>query len=430
MNLPVFQSGADLCEVIDMVTGNPMKKLPWLRTRFSRRSFFRRTGLTAIAGLGGCGTKTPLQTGRIPIPTYESIGIEPVINCKGTHTILSGSIMLPEVKTAMDEASRHYVHMDELMEHVGARLADLTGAEWGIVTDGAAAALFAGTAACVAGANPERMALLPDTTGMKNEVLVARDQRHVYDRAIWMVGVRMIDVDSPAEMDAAVTGNTAMIAVLGEVLDRSTVKLEDAVAIGRKHGIPVLVDAAAERPDVPNIYIEGGADLVAYSGGKCLRGPQASGLLLGRKDLCRAAFLNVSPHHALGRPMKVAKEEVMGALAAIDLWINGRDHEAEWKEWERILAYIGDEIKGIPSVKTEKMLPHLRSNIAPTLAITWDEAIVGITSGEVRNQLLDGRPRIEMPGHRDGLLIMPYMMESGEEVMVAKRLKEVLNAAV
>lgn len=397
--------------------------------RLSRRDFFKGSLITSLAGLFGWKCAVQSTSSRIAVPTYASIGVKPIINCQGSFTILSGSLELHEVKTAMEEASKHYVHMDELMNAVGKRLAELTGAEWGIVTSGAAAGLCCVTAACVAGSDPEKMALLPDCSKLKNEVLVPPHHRNVYDHAIRMVGVKMIEVDTKEKMEAAVGEQTAMIAVLGDVAGMGSIVLEDMVAIGKKHKIPILVDAAAERPDVPNMYLKAGADVVLYSGGKCLRGPQCSGLALGKKDLLRAAFLNSAPHHAFGRPMKVGKEEIMGLLAAVEMWINGRDHKAEWAEWEKRVNYISDKITAVQTVKTEVIQPG-RSNVSPTLSITWDRSVVKIDPQEVQEKLLAGEPRIQIPLRTDGLSIMPYMMETGEEEPVARRLHEVLSGAV
>jgi L-seryl-tRNA(Ser) seleniumtransferase len=403
---------------------------PVSSARLSRRTFFKSSGFAALAGLLRWPLPRLTEAPRITIPTYQSIGVRPIINCLGTHTNRGGSLMLPEVMQAMAEANKHYVRMDELMEGVGGRLAELTGAQWGIITSGAAAAMFAGTCACVAGADPEKMAILPDTTGMKNEVLVPKGHRHIYDRAIWMVGVKMIEAGSLGEMEAAANDRTAMIAVLGEILDQSEISLEDIIALGKKRGIPVLVDAAAERPDVPDRYIKAGADLVAYSGGKCLRGPQGGGILLGRKDLVQAAFLNISPHHALGRPMKAGKEEIMGTLAAMEMWVHGRDHKAEWQQWERTLDHIRQKIASIRSVVTKINSPTLRSNVAPTLSISWDQKAINITPREASDQLYSGEPAIEMPFEDTGLTIMSYMLEPGDEVQVGRRLAEVLSGAV
>jgi L-seryl-tRNA(Ser) seleniumtransferase len=201
------------------------------------------------------------------------------------------------------------------------------------------------------------------------------------------------------------------------------------VEAGKERGIPVLVDAAAERPDVPNYYLKKGVDVVAYSGGKCLRGPQCSGLALGRKDLLWAAWLNSAPHHALGRSMKVGKEEIMGLLAAVEMWVKHRDHKAEWNQWESWLQRISSEITQVQGVRSEVVTPG-RSNVAPTLSIRWDAQQVKITGPELKQQLNEGSPRIWVPLGREGSIsIQPYMMEPGEDQIVAQRLRELLSAA-
>lgn len=357
-------------------------------------------------------------------PTYESIGVRPLINCRGTYTIISGSVILPEVRQAMVEASKCYVHLDELMEAVGKRLGQLMGAEFGLVTNGCAAALCHVTAACIAGNEIEKMRRLPDTAGMKNEVITQPSHRHIYDHAIRMTGAKMVEVKSVAELEAAVGERTAMIAVFGDAVERGEVKLADLVRVGKQHGVPVLVDAAAERPDVPNVYLQAGVDAVAYSGGKCLRGPQASGLVLGRRELLWTAFMNSAPHHALGRPMKAGKEEIMGLLAAVEMWLK-RDHKAEWKEWERRLQVIAGAVAPFKGVSTSTNQPG-RSNVAPVLLLHWDAKALGLTPEEVQRQLSEGEPRIEVFTHRDGVNFNPYMMEPGEEPKVAQRLGQIL----
>ena len=366
-----------------------------------------------------------LSWGAVSCPTYESIGVRPLINCRGTYTIISGSVILPEVREAMARASQRYVNLDELMDCVGARIAELMDCEWGLVTDGCAAALCQVTAACVAGSDPEKMIRLPDTSGMKNEVIVQTCHRNVYDHAIRMVGVKMIEVDTRDELKAALNDRTAMLFVFGDAEERGQITTKEMAEIGHAHGVPTFVDAAAERPDAPNWYLEQGADAVAYSGGKCLRGPQASGLVLGRKDLLQAAFLNGAPHHALARPMKAGKEEIMGLLAAVEQWV-ARDHKAEWKEWERRLGVITEAVKDIDSVTTGIREPG-RSNVAPVLEINWDAETVGMNGTEVGDQLSAGDPRIELHSNEGGISIMPYMMEDGEDPIVATRIREVLN---
>lgn len=361
-------------------------------------------------------------------PTYSSVDVRPLINCKGTLTMYSGSVMLPEVRQAMMEASGKYVHIEELIDGVGRRIAEIMETEFGLVTNGCAAALCQVTAACVAGTDPDLIARLPNTTGMKNEVITLKTHRHVYDHAIRMVGVALIEVDdAPDSLRAAFSERTAMVALFGDRAGEGVLTVRKVVDISHCYGVPVLVDAAAERPDVPNPYLADGVDAVAYSGGKCLRGPQASGLVLGRRDLLWAAFMNGAPHHSIARPMKAGKEEIMGLLAAVERWVV-RDHDGEWKEWEGYLQTVTAAIAPLPSIRTAVRQPG-RSNVAPVLHIHWRRSAIDIDPEEVVRQLSEGEPRIEMGGG-DGLSIMPYMMEPGEDAQVAARLREILEPRV
>ncbi|MFC1693068.1 aminotransferase class V-fold PLP-dependent enzyme [Candidatus Latescibacterota bacterium] len=323
------------------------------------------------------------------------------------------------------------------------RFAELTGAEWGIVTSGCAAGMFAGTCACVVGTDRDKKARIPDTTGMKNECVVSKAHRTSFDRAIRMVGVKMVEADSVDEMDAAFNKNTAMVFIWGEISGPNhpaggNISFKDIVTLARKHNVPILVDAAAERPDVPNRYIEAGCDLIAYSGGKCLMGPNDTGLLLGRKDLCEAAFQNISPYSGMGRPMKVSKEDIMGLLAAMELWVNARDHDAEWKEWERRLDVISKRITQVQGIHTEVIPPGRLCNYAPSMTITWDQDGIKITPEELRKTLTDGNPRIlieqrkgdEFRSIGDWVSIQPYMMQPGEEIIVGDKLYEVFSEFV
>lgn len=363
-----------------------------------------------------------------PAPTYKSLGVRPIINCRGTYTIISGSRVLPQVAEAMVQASNSYVQIDALMEKVGERLAGLTGAEWGYVTNGCASTLFQVTAACVAGANPEKMARLPETDGMRNEVIMQKGHRNSYDRAILLTGAKIIEVVTEADMLAAISERTAMVAITGDLEEYSTFPIPRMIEISQEHNLPTLVDAAAQRPDRPNRYLEMGADVVAYSGGKCLRGPQASGLVLGRKDILQAAFLNGAPHHGAGRPMKAGKEEIMGLLAAVECWYLGRDHEAEWRMWEEWLETIRASVANLPSITTEIVQPGL-SNHAPNLLIRWDPTVLGHTPANIHRALYENEPFISMHLVDGGLRVMPYMMETGDAEIVAQRLPELLGAA-
>ena len=364
-------------------------------------------------------------TATSPVPTVGRLGVRSLINCMGTYTFISGSRMIPQAAQAMIEATNHYVNMDELMEKVGLRLAEITGAQWGYITSGCAAALAQVSAACIAGADPERMVRLPDAGGMRNEVIIQESHRTGYDLAIRMTGAHMIEVKTRADLNAAIGERTALIAITGDSEEASTIPVAEMIAVARAHDVPCLVDAAAQRPDVPNRYLQMGADVVLYSGGKCLRGPQASGLALGRKDLLQAAFLNGAPHHALGRPMKAGKEEIMGLLAAVEAWLLGRDHDAEWRAWEGYLAQISAAVAGLPSVQTAVQKPGL-ANHAPALTVTWDPQVLNVTPKQIHAELLVGNPPIIMHLQDDGLRVMPYMMEEGDAEVVAPRLRDLL----
>ncbi len=405
---------------------------------WSRRELLESGGLIAGATLAGGASAAARPRVepelRIGKDIYSSIGVKPVINCRGTFTILSGSTSLPEVKRAMEEASRHYVNLDELMEGVGRRLAELTKAEWGIVTAGCSAAETLATCACVAGTSPEKMQRIPDLRGMKNEVVIPRYSRNVYDHGVRMAGVKMVTVDNLEQLEAALNPQTAMIYILACPDDTGPLGLQPISQVARRKGVPVFVDAAAEN-FTPEVHFSRGADLVAYSGGKAIRGPQCAGLLLGRKDLCQAAWLNSAPHHAFGRSLKVGKEEIMGMLAAVEMWYK-RDHAAEWKQWEGWLGTIAGQAGKIQGVTTEIVKPSGLSNNTPQLRIRWDGARLGISGRETFDLLLNRDPRINLAGstgtRRDGLetssvSVVPWMMHPGDDKIVAGRLHEVLS---
>ena len=372
-------------------------------------------------------TGTTATRTRNAAPTYASLGVRPLINCMGTYTVLTGSRALDVSVEAMCRATDHYVLMEDLMDAVGRRLAELTGAEWGYIASGCAAALTEITAACLAGGDPEKMARLPDTTGMADVVIMQRGHRNMYDRAMRLAGARIVEIETLAELEATIGPGTAMLAITGDQSHLGRIPVAEMIAVGRRRGIPVLVDAAAERPDVPNGYLEMGADAVAYSGGKCLRGPQASGLVLGRKALLQAACRNSAPYHGVARPMKAGKEEIMGLLAAVEAWIVGRDHEAEWCAWEGYLERIRASVADLPTMTSAIRQPGI-ANVAPVLYLRWDADALGHSPEGVRRALWEGDPRIGVFATEDGIRVMPYMMETGEDVVVATRLREVLTS--
>lgn len=390
----------------------------------SRRDVFRTGG--AAAGISWLPAAGKTGSGNI----YTRIGVKPFINLTATYTINGGALTFPEVKRAMEEASHHAVNLDELMEKVGGRIASLLGGESAIVTAGCAAALAHSTAACVAGADPEKMQQLPDLTGMKDQVIIPRQSRNPYDHAFRSVGVKMIEIDTREEFVAALSDRTALIVMLGTGEAKGKVPFEEMVQLAHARGIPVIVDAAAELPVTPNPYLSRGADLVAYSGGKFLRGPQCAGLLMGRKDLVRAAWLNSSPHHAFGRSMKVGKEEIMGMLAAIEVWAGRYDLEAEYRTWKGWYAAISEKITSIAGVSA-RVVPPAGASPYPVLDVSWDPGRIALTAGEVGRMLLDGEPRIMSHAQGEGhsFVIRPVAMQPGEEKAVAARLAAIFAGA-
>jgi L-seryl-tRNA(Ser) seleniumtransferase len=384
----------------------------------------------AAAGLTAQGSMAAAPAGGGGPEVYTRIGVEPFINCTATYTINGGSATLPEVIATIEQASHYHVNFDELMEKVGDRLAELLQVEWGIVTAGAAAALTHATAGCLAGADPEKMQRLPNLDGLKNEVIMPKESRNPYDHALRTLGVKIVEVNSPAELEAAISPRTAMIEVLGNHFGGAKLDLKDVAPIARKAGIPILVDGAADYLIVPNPYLAQGASLVAYSGGKIIRGPQTAGLLVGRRDLVRAAWANSSPHHSFGRALKVSKEEIVGMLRAVEVWRGGRDFQADFQEWTSWYHYITEQITRVPGVRGEIRGPA-RGGPFPTLNVSWDTAKIGLTAGEVGAQLLAGKPRImsHAEGQGHAFLVRPVAMKPGEYKMVAQRLYEIFQSA-
>jgi L-seryl-tRNA(Ser) seleniumtransferase len=415
-------------------------------TPMSRRDVLRHSrDAGGLAALSALLTGRPVEghaAGAVGAPAedvYRAIGVRPFINARGTYTVLSGSLMLPEVRAAMAAAAQQYVHLDELTEAIGARLATLTGAEWGLVTSGCAAALTHATAACVAGGNPDLHIRIPHLDGFpKDEVVIPAHSRNVYDAAVRAVGVRVVEATTPAEFEAALGPRTAMIYLLaGPKADESALSLKAMAPLAKARGVPILVDAAAEILTVPNVHLQQGATLVGYSGGKCLRGPQTAGLLLGRKDLVKAAWVHSAPHHGFARGMKVGKEEAVAMLAAVEQWTR-RDHQAEWARWTGWLDLIAARVGSVDGIglTTEVTQPQGLSNRAPTLRILWDRDRLGRTGESIAQALFhkDAGPRISLfPARGDsdartGVAIMPYMMMPGDAEVIAERLAAMLAA--
>jgi seryl-tRNA(Sec) selenium transferase len=343
----------------------------------------------------------------------------------------------------MEAACQYNVQLDELADAVGRRLAELTGAEWGMVSAGCAAGLKHVTAACVAGGNPEKLVRIPDLTGFdKTEVVIPRSSRSVYDHAIRNIGVRVIMVDTAEELQNALNPRTAMIYLsAGGPSTSGPLALENVAKMAKPRNIPILIDAAAEILTIPNVHLEKGASIVAYSGGKAIRGPQCAGLLLGRKDILMSAWQASSPHHGPGRDNKVGREETIGMLAAVEAWTK-RDHQGEWKTWLSWLDEIAKRVSAVDSVKTSVREPQGLSNRSPGLTISWDPSKLHITGEELAEELATTKPRIALGsgggggrGARDAaadagstsVSITAWMIKPEDVKTVADRLHAVLS---
>lgn len=417
-----------------------------MKKKKSPSALNRRQMLVAGAIAGGAalvGPRAARAAAAATLPVrgtgpdiYSLFGVKPFINCTSTYTINGGSAMLPEVIQAMNSAAFYPVNFDELMEHAGKRIADLLQVESAMVSSGTAGAMTCATLACVAGGDPEKMQQLPDTTGIKGEVVVPRWSRSVYDHAVRSTGVKMIEVETLQDLEAAFSPRTAM--ATGQINlanDGNPFTLEQYVAVAHKHGVPVVLDVADRLPLVPNPYISRGADMVAYSGGKIIRGPQTAGILIGRKDLIAAAFMNSAPHHAFARAMKVSKEEIVGMVKAIEMLRTGkRNRDAEDKEWREWFLHITRTVSKVPGVSGEIIEPKDKAYY-PTMKVVWDGTKVGITAGEVGKQLLEGEPRIMThaglaeSNQATEMLLRPAAMWADEYKIVADRIYEILSKA-
>lgn len=364
---------------------------------------------------------------------YQAIGVEPIINCRGTFTILGGSAERPETLRAMEAATGHFAQYDELSEAVGRHMAKLTGAEWGMIASGCAAAMKHVTMACVTGGNPEKLIRIPHLEGFeKTEVIIPRSHRNAYDQALRVVGVDVVMIDNAEELEQAINPRTALVyLVTGDQTDPGQpLSLETVARIAHAHDVPVLADAAAENLTIPNVHLAQGADVVTYSGGKAICGPQAAGIALGRKDLLMAAWQASAPHHGPGRDDKVGKEEILGMLAAVEAWIV-RDHDAEWQTWLGKLDVIANAVADIDGVTTSVHEPTGLGNKAPRLNIEWNPATQHITGEEVAEDFARKAPRIAVgSGDNDtaaSIQITPSQMQPGNEQVVAERVRAILT---
>ena len=415
---------------------------------FDRRFFFKYASALPLLGslaFEGFKERALAAVGKSASDNiYTRIGVKPLINARGVWTYLSGTLELPEVRAAKEQAAHHYVEIFELQRAVGKRLAELSGAEAGMVTSGAAGAMAAGTAACIAGNDPARIWQLPDTTGMKHKVIMFPG-RNAFDSALRLAGGKLVLAPTLDDIQPAINDNTAMI-----YTTRTGEQLEKAQAIAKRANVPLLLDQAAGIPPIDSmrLYAKMGIDLYTFSGGKGLRGPQCSGLLFGRKDLIEAALANYNPWEgSVCRPMKVGKEEIMGCLAAVEWWVKADlgKLDREWRDRLARIKKLAESVRGVKAEISEPEDPYRN----PRVKISWDEQAWGFTIADCDRQLREGDTRIEVltignnpplvPAVRekglenaaraDEMHIIAQTLRPGDEMIIGRRLREILGKA-
>ncbi len=391
--------------------------------------FSRRWFLSALSSVPFLGSLRPLTGGLNDRDFFAELGVRPIINAAGTSTALTGNLMLPEAIRAWEYGTRHFVNLDELHDAVGKRIASLVGSEAALVSAGAASALTLGTAACMTGSNQDLIRQIPDTWGMPDEVIIQKSHRFSYDHAVRNCGVRMIEIETAEELAEAVNSRTAMLLFLNVGEPKGQIDAAEFAGLGKKHAIPTFIDCAADVPPVGNLFkfLKMGYDLVTFSGGKAMRGPQSTGLLLGRVDLIAAARLNGLPHaNSIGRGMKVNKEEMLAMMVALESYLQ-RDHKGDWREWERQVELIAKRVEKVPGVHATRFVPPI-ANHSPQLHIGWDQHKIKINCAQVLEELRTGAPPIAArPWKEKELAVLVWTLQPGEAEIVGERIAQLLS---
>ena len=362
---------------------------------------------------------------------FKELGLRTFINAAGTYTSMTGSLMPKEVIEAIGYSADEYVNLDDLQDKVGERIAELLECEYATVSSGCFGAMSIGMAGVITGKDPKKVKQLPNTNGMKNEVIMQESHSIGYAQALTNVGAKIVKVKTAEQLENAISNKTCMLWFLNAHTDRGEIKWEEFISLGKKYKIPTFIDCAADVPPVENLFrfTKMGFDLVAFSGGKGLRGPQSAGLLLGKREYIEAARMHTPPRgETIARGMKVNKEEVLGMLAALELYLE-KDHNKEWEMWESQIKLISDSASSVEGVETEIHVPKYANHV-PSLRIRWNEKKVKISPNEVRKQLSEGHPSIQTVGDSTSVGITTWMMVPGQERIVAKRIKEILSSVI
>ena len=364
---------------------------------------------------------------------YQELGVPTVINCEGTMTMLGGSILRPELEAVMAQAGRHFVSMPELEVAAGKRIAEMLKLPDGytaLVTSGAAAAIQSGLAGILTGGNETFIKQLPDLTGLKSEVIIQKSHRNPFDHQLRTTGVKLIEIETRDQLRQAIGPRTAMMHFTNFANAAGQIKVDEWAKLAKEYKLPCMNDAAADTPPVSHLwdYANMGYDLVTFSGGKAMRGPQCAGFLLGRKDLVAYALLNNSPHEdTLGRSSKVGKEEIIGMVKALELYLN-EDHDALAKEWQERLESISRQIVRVPGVNTVFFVPDIANHV-PHMQITWDAAKISLTPAQAAQRLRESSPTIVIGvgEEKPGLSMNSFMLQPGEDKIVADQLVRILR---
>jgi L-seryl-tRNA(Ser) seleniumtransferase len=395
-----------------------------MANKSNRRQFLQTTAAATVLSTAR-GAPARSKSNSIYL---DKLGLQPVINGVGTVTVLGGSIMPPEVVQAMVEASKHFIQLPELQKKVGERIAELLKVPAAMVSCGAASAITVATAACVVSGDPAKLRHLPDTTGLKNEIVQQKSHRSGYEAQMDLVGTKIVWVETREELNKAINERTAMMFFLNKSDPLGQIKAADWIQVGKERKVPTFNDAAADVPPVDRLskYVNDGFDLVAFSGGKGLLGPQGSGLLLGRKDLIEAAQHAINPHGGIGRGMKVGKEELMGLLAAVERYL-AVDHAAERRKLESRVSHIIEKLSKIQGLTARQHVPEIANNV-PHALLEWEEDRLKLSSQDVLRQLREGDPPIMVSREEKGKIrISVWMMQGDEHRIVAERLKEIFT---
>ena len=407
-------------------------------SKWNRRSFLGTLGLVAgsvVAPRKLSAWKTNAKVtgfGSTGNP-YDELGVKTVINCEGTMTVLGGSVLRPELEAVMAQAGRHFVRIADLEVAAGKRISELLKlpeAYGAIVTSGAAAAMQSGLAGILTGDNEQFIKQIPDLTGMKSEVIIQKSHRNPFDHQLRTTGIKLVVIETRDELRKAINDKTAMMHFSNFANGAGQIKVDEWIKLGKEYKIPCMNDAAADTPPVSHLwdYANMGYDLITFSGGKALRGPQCAGLLIGRKDLVANALLNNSPHEdTIGRSQKVGKEEIVGMVKALELYLN-EDHESLWKQWQGSLEYVSSQITRVPGVTTSYFVPDIANHV-PHMAITWESSKISLAAKEVSQRLRDANPSIVMGGgeERPGLAMCSFMLQPGEDKIVAQQLTKIFR---